>query len=671
MEKSKSIELQLCGDLVLRVSDQPVELPQSRKTRALLAYLAWENQPVRRSDLCDLFWESSDDPRAALRWSLSRLRALQVPVESEWILAEKDTLALNKAMVNVDVDQVKNVLESADDCSADEVLRLESRFSTDSLSDLSGAGGGVFSLWLESTRASLQQLHGQLVERLLETGDLSNEQRLMLAVRRVGFSPFDDRANVNYLRELVASQGARAGREALNTMLDSYRREKQSDLKLISAWRQIGDAGSAGSKRTVVDGGTQGKVPEGLSDNRQTDLPDKPSMAVLNFDVIGTHPDGEVLACGLTVDLNSRLARLPNFFVIARASSASFRDKNLSPQEIARQLGVRYLVYGSTQRSDRRVRVTVTLMDAINDGEVWSEHYDRQLDDLFEVQDDITGTVVAAIEPAIEQAEAARSLMKQPESLNAWEFFHRGLWHCFHFVPGENETASELFARAVELDPNFSRAYAGLSFTHFSRAFLNSTDNVDQEIQQAVEAGRASVGLDSRDSMAHWSLGRALFLARQHDQALASVDQALRINPNYAQGHYAKGFIGIHAGQDENSLPFLDSAQRLSPFDPLLFAMKSSRGMSLANQGLFDEAAAWAVRATHEPNAHFHIYAIAAACLQLADRAQDARDNAAWVLKRRPDFNVEFFKRSFPHKDEAQRESFIRALRQAGIPGTT
>ena len=104
----------------------------------------------------------------------------------------------------------------------------------------------------------------------------------------------------------------------------------------------------------------------------------------------------------------------------------------------------------------------------------------------------------------------------------------------------------------------------------FRRAFLNATSNVAQEIQQAVEAGQASVGLDSRDSMAHWSLGRALFLARQHDQALASIDQALRINPNYAQGHYAKGFIGIHAGQDENSLPFLDSAQRLSPFDPAI-----------------------------------------------------------------------------------------------------
>lgn len=660
MGKVKSIGIQLCGELALRAGEQIVDLPQSRKTRALLAYLAWQSEPVRRTELCELLWESSDDPRASLRWSLSRLRSLALSAGADWLRVENDTLALNREEVSVDAERIRKVLESKRTGNLDELLELERRFGAEMLQSLAGAGGAVFGLWLESVRVTLQKLHGQLVDRILASEGVSDEQRLLLSARCIALNPFDDRANINYLRELVTTQGSRAGREALNTMLASYRREKQPELSLVSAWRELTKDGLAeGSAWTAA-----GSVEE----SSQPELPDKPSLAVLDFDVIGSHPEGEVLARGLTVDLNSRLARLPNFFVIARASSASFRGREFPPQEVARQLGVRYLIFGSTQRSDTRARVTVTLIDAINDSEVWSEHYDRQLDDLFDVQDDITGTVVAAIEPAIEQAEAERSLLKPPENLNAWEYFHRGLWHCFHFVPGENETASNLFARAVELDPNFSRAYAGLSFTHFTRAFLNSTDDVDKEVQLALEAGRASVGLDSRDSMAHWSLGRALFLARQHDQALASVDQALRINPNYAQGHYARGFIGIHAGQDQDCLPFLDSAQRLSPFDPLLFAMKSSRGMSLANQGLFDEAVAWAVRATHEPNAHFHIYAIAAACLQLAERSRDARDNAAWVLKRRPDFSVEFFKRSFPHKNETQREPFIQALLQAGIP---
>lgn len=248
-------------------------------------------------------------------------------------------------------------------------------------------------------------------------------------------------------------------------------------------------------------------------------------------------------------------------------------------------LGVRYLITGSTQRSDKRARVTVSLLDAMSGTEIWSNHFDRSLDDLFEVQDDITGSVLAPIEPMIERAEMQRALLKPPSSLTAWECFHRGLWHCFRFTDKDNEAAHELFRRAISHDPRFSRAYAGLSFSHFSRAFLRGVDDVESEIDKALEAGRRSVAFGTGDAMAHWALGRAFFLSREHDQALNAVERALAINPNYAQAYYAKGFIGVHAGIDDESLRALDVAERLSPFDPLLFAMKSSRAISLANQG--------------------------------------------------------------------------------------
>jgi tetratricopeptide (TPR) repeat protein len=261
-----------------------------------------------------------------------------------------------------------------------------------------------------------------------------------------------------------------------------------------------------------------------------------------------------------------------------------------------------------------------------------------------------------------------RALLKPPDSLTAWEQFHRGLWHCFRFRAKDNEIAHQLFTRAASLDPHFSRAFAGLSFTHYSRAFLDAVPDFDREIAAALEAGRRSVDFDGRDAMGHWALGRALFLSRRHDSALTAIDRALAINPNYAQGHYAKGFVGIHAGLDDVSLPSLDMAQRLSPFDPLLFAMMSSRAISLANQRQYAEAASWAIRATQEPNAHFHIYAIAAACLELACRSDDARNHARWAIERQPHYNLDAFRRSFPHKDEAAREPFVAALERAGIP---
>jgi len=194
---------------------------------------------------------------------------------------------------------------------------------------------------------------------------------------------------------------------------------------------------------------------------------------------------------------------------------------------------------------------------------------------------------------------------------------------------------------------------------------------VHPEIREARDAGHRSVDLDGRDALGHWSLGRALFLSRQHDDALLAIDQSLAVNPNFAQGHYAKAFVGTHAGLDEATLPALDTAQRLSPFDPLLFAMKSTRAISLALRGRVDEAAAWSIRGTQEPNAHFHVYAVAAACLEMAGRPADAADNARWVLERRPDYSVETFRRSFPHKDEQKRELLLEALARAGIPRHT
>jgi len=176
------------------------------------------------------------------------------------------------------------------------------------------------------------------------------------------------------------------------------------------------------------------------------------------------------------------------------------------------------------------------------------------------------------------------------------------------------------------------------------------------------------VGYDARDSMGYWCLGRALFLSREHGQALGALERALKATPNYAQGHYARAFVAVHAGQDELAMPALEQAQRLSPFDPLLFAMKASRAVSFANRGYYDDAASWAVQATHEPNAHFHIHAIAAGCLELAGRSAEARDNARRALRRQPAYSLAVFQRSFPHQDEHSREPMLAAMVRAGIP---
>jgi tetratricopeptide (TPR) repeat protein len=242
------------------------------------------------------------------------------------------------------------------------------------------------------------------------------------------------------------------------------------------------------------------------------------------------------------------------------------------------------------------------------------------------------------------------------------------MWHCFHFTAQHTEQAHALLLRALALDASFARAHTGLSFTHYSRAFLDAVAVPGAEIEFALEHGLQSIELDPRDAMGHWTLGRARFLACEHDQALQSVSRSLLINPNFAQGHYALGFIRVHAGMPTQALPELAAAERLSPLDPLLFAVEGARAISLAIEGKYDEAATWSVQATSEPNAHFHMHAIAGACLALAGRQTEARAFAQRACSDHLGYSIRVFERSFPHKMESHRALMAGALLRAGVP---
>jgi TolB-like protein len=660
--EARKLEIRLLGELAILADGVSRALPPSRKTRGLLAYLALADRPRRREDLCELLWDAPGDPRAALRWSLAKLRPLLSHGRTSALLTDRDTVALDFDLLSVDVLEARSILSPAAGRTDERALeQLADRFSAGYLNGLEDLGTRQFQLWLEAENTSLRDLHRSIVTELMSKR-LPVAALLKLAGKLVALDPLSDASNIRYLKLVFETAGLSEARQAFDRIRKHYGDERQDDAVLRAGWHSIVRADPGSNTAPLAE-------QDDLSPQRVGNaFPEKPSVAVLDFQDIGSHAHGAVLANGLTVDLNSRLAQLPSLFVIARQSTARIVALDLAPRQIGAKLGARYLVSGSTQRDNKRVRTTITLTDTAEQSELWSEHFDRPLDDLFQVQDDITNAVIAAIEPAIERAEMQRALLKPPGNLTAWECFHRGLWHCFRFTAKDNEIAHRLFVEAVTLDPHFSRAFAGLSFTHYSRAFLNTVPDVDREIREALNAASHSVDFDGRDAMGHWALGRALFLSRQHDSALSAIDRALLVNPNYAQGHYARGFVGIHAGLDEASLPSLEMAQRLSPFDPLLFAMKSSRAISLANRGRPEEAASWAIAATQEPNAHFHIYAVAAACLEMAGRSADARNNAHWVLERQPGYTVDVFRRSFPHKDESAREAFLAALGRAGVP---
>ena len=283
---------------------------------------------------------------------------------------------------------------------------------------------------------------------------------------------------------------------------------------------------------------------------RSLALPDKPSVAIMDFTDMSVSQEGVLLAHGLTVDINASLAKLQNLFVTARASAACLTKLKLSPKVVSRHLGVRYLVYGNMLRLPKRIRVVVTIVDAVCSTEIWSEHFDRPLDDLFQVQDESTHAIVRTLDSGIKQAEIERVFRVPPANLSAWENYLQGLWYINRLTNEAADSAQRLFQKAILLDPRFSRTYAGLSYTHTSRALLSVAPSVDDDLSNAHDFAKRSVDCCWRDAMGYLSLGRALLLSKKYEQALGACDQALRLNANYLLGHILKLFVCGHSGSD-------------------------------------------------------------------------------------------------------------------------
>lgn len=314
-------------------------------------------------------------------------------------------------------------------------------------------------------------------------------------------------------------------------------------------------------------------------------------------------------------------------------------------------LDVDYVASGTVRRQGKRLTVSVELTETRTARIAWTEVFDHSSDDAFVVLDEIGNRIVASIASEIEAIERNRAILKPPNSLDAWEAHHRGLWHMYRFNRTDNELARHFFETAVQLDPTFARAYAGLSFTHFQNAFQGWAERAP-EIDRAYGAAGQSLMADDRDPAAHWAMGRALWLRGRHDQSVVELEQAIDLSPNFALGHYTLAFVNSQAGDPRAAISSSDHSRHLSPFDPLLFGMLGSRAMALVRLGQFDEAAQWAVKAAARPNAHPHILAIAAFSLALAGSLDEARTHATAIRRTLPRYGVSDFLGAFqfdPH----------------------
>lgn len=307
-------------------------------------------------------------------------------------------------------------------------------------------------------------------------------------------------------------------------------------------------------------------------------LPDRPSIAVLPFQNMSGDREQEYFADGIVEDIITALSRIRWLFVIARNSSFVFKDRAVDVKQVGRDLGVRYVLEGSVRKAANRVRVTAQLVDAAAGAHVWAERYDRDLSDIFAVQDEITASVAGIIEPALAEAEQQRVLRKLPERLDAWEACQRGFWHFHKYGPEDNKSALIFFRQAIALDPNFAPGHYGFApslqwdiWYYSTRSFLEVQGTARQEAHIAVS-------LDDKDAMAHAVLAHMMMWGGEWEAAIAEARAALGLNPNSAFVISMLGCVLGFGGYRDEALDRLRQAMRASPHDPLTWLWTLRRG---------------------------------------------------------------------------------------------
>jgi len=395
-------------------------------------------------------------------------------------------------------------------------------------------------------------------------------------------------------------------------------------------------------------------------------LPDRPAIAVLPFINMSGDPEQEYFSDGISEDIIAALSKLRWFFVIARNSSFTYKGQAVHIRQIAEELGVRYVVEGSVRKAAGRVRITVQLNDAATGSQIWSERYDRDLADVFALQDEITGAIVASIEPQLYAAENFRARRKPPGSPDAWDLVMRALSHYWRVTQQDSITAHELLEQAIAIDPHYGQALGVLGASYAFSAYMGWADR-DTASARAEAAATAAVQADPEDPWAHHALGCVYLVARRWDDALAEFDVALSLNPNFALAQGYRGVVLSVCGRCDEAIASTGRALRLSPRDP--FAALYNGAAAFAHFAARDYAEAMrlareAIRYRSDFVGAHRVLTSAAGMAGHTEAAAAALAEARRVL---PGISLAWLATNIPIRDQAEMEHYLEGFRRAGL----
>jgi TolB-like protein/Tfp pilus assembly protein PilF len=396
-------------------------------------------------------------------------------------------------------------------------------------------------------------------------------------------------------------------------------------------------------------------------------LPDRPAIAVLPFTNMTDDPAQEYFSDGISEDIITALSKLRWFFVIARNSSFIYKGKAVHLKQVADELGVGYVVEGSVRKVGERVRITAQLNDVATGSHIWAERYDRDLADVFAVQDEITEAIVAAIEPQLYAAENFRTRRQPPDSMDAWDLVMRALSHYWRVTRQDNVVAQALLEKAITIDPNYGQARGMLAASHTFSAHMGWEDMAATAAPVAESAAHAAILADSEDPWAHYALGCVYLFARRFDDSLAEFESALRLNPNFslAQGYY--GLTLAYCGRSEEAELAASRALRLSPHDPLSAIYYGIASYAQYVGRNYKEAMRLAREGIRQRADFVGAHRVLTAAAGMAGQADIGKAALQELRRAQPNISLDWIAKQMPIKHDTEREHYLEGFRRAGL----
>ena len=405
------------------------------------------------------------------------------------------------------------------------------------------------------------------------------------------------------------------------------------------------------------------------SDPPQT-VSDKTSIAVLTFEHRGADPTQAFYADAIAEDIIAGLSRIRWLFVMSRSSSFSYKGESPDIRVAAQELGVRYVLSGSVTKVGNRIRISCQLVDGQTGAQIWAEHYDRELEDFFQIQDEITSMVVGAVGPELADAESDRVKATQLENLDAWTAFHQGTGHFFtrmNRVEGVPK-AIESFQRAIELDPNFSDALAGLAYCHHHLVVLGISKDPKRDLSLGLEAAKKAVSLDVDSGHAHAALGALRYLSGDLNLAIPTLEGAIELNPSQTMAYISLSFALIASGRAEEALQRIDTALHFTKYDPQYGPLMVRKAEAHFLLGDYEHCVEWARKSLLQPETQIWGHCILVAGLGQLGRHDEATRAVEDLLARKADFTCEFARTKHGIQEEEFQLRLLDGLRKAGIP---